>query len=349
MKLIPDFENFENSYPLEGKITPELSEKLAEYFSESQGVNEASFIDNIKNTLSKTFLGSLSYINMIDKLRTEILKIEKEIVSKKYEHEAEIDSLKDSIKNLGKTGNTSGIEQTKKIITNKINEYQIFRKVSNTKKQQAMDIIDDIIKGNKRRSDYWHSGRTQDELEVLKFEYDIAKKKTEVDSEELKQIEEEIRKATVAAEKAAKDQEEAKRQEEEKKKREEEENKKKEEENEKKEKKDLQDQGIQTLDLQSMNWNKSLKSSKGRLEVMKMIKVEIANLEDKAEKEKGFNRDKIEGDISVLKKMLKKIRDAHEEMKNDKIPSSQTFNSMNKLGNELTVFHSKKGHLTGKK
>lgn len=339
MKLIPDFQKFETDYHLEGKITQELSEKLAEYFSENHGVNEGSFIDDIKNTLSKTFLGSLSYISMIDKIRTEIVKIEKELISKKYEHEEEIDSLKDSIKNLGKTGNTSGVDQTKKTIENKIKEYQIFRKITNTKKQQSLDIIDDIIKGNKRRTDYWNTGRTKDEVEVLKFEYDLAKKKTEVDYEELKKMEEEIRIATAEAEKAAKEQEEAKRKEKEK-------NNKKG--SESGEGVDPQTPGIQTLDLQSMNWNKALKNSKGRLEVIKAIKVEIANLEDKAEKEKGFNRDKIEGDISVLKKMLKKIKAAHDKIKNDKIPDSQTFSDMNKLGNELTVFHNKRSQLAVK-
>ena len=97
MTLIPSFQEFEETNPLHGKITPALAESLAEYFAGEESVNEGVF-DSIKNTLSKTFLGSLSYISMIDKVRAEVLKTEKESIQKKYAFDDEIASLKNSIK-----------------------------------------------------------------------------------------------------------------------------------------------------------------------------------------------------------------------------------------------------------
>ena len=113
MTLITNFQEFEETNPLNGKITPALAESLADYFAGEQGVNEGMF-DSIKNTLSKTFLGSLSYLNMIDKVRSEVLKLEKESLQKKYAFEDEIDSLRNSIKELAKSKDEVGINISNK-------------------------------------------------------------------------------------------------------------------------------------------------------------------------------------------------------------------------------------------
>ena len=118
MTLITNFQEFEETNPLNGKITPALAESLADYFAGEQGVNEGMF-DSIKNTLSKTFLGSLSYLNMIDKVRSEVLKLEKESLQKKYAFEDEIDSLRNSIKELAKSKDEVGIERTNKTVDDK--------------------------------------------------------------------------------------------------------------------------------------------------------------------------------------------------------------------------------------
>ena len=52
MTLIPNFQEFEETNPLNGKITPALAESLAEYFANQEGINEAGVLDSIKNTLS---------------------------------------------------------------------------------------------------------------------------------------------------------------------------------------------------------------------------------------------------------------------------------------------------------
>ena len=203
MNLIPNFQEFEETNPLNGKITPALAESLADYFAGEEAVNEGVF-DSIKNTLSKTFLGSLSYINMIDKVRSEVLKMEKESIQKKYAFEDEMDSLKNSIKELSKSKDEAGVERTKKTIDAKTKEYQTYGKMINMRIEKAISTIKDAIKGNKRRMEYWEAGKSQDELDLAEFEYRLAKQRANVNPEDLKDLEGEIKKAKEEAEKTKK-------------------------------------------------------------------------------------------------------------------------------------------------
>ena len=318
MSLIPKFEEFEKSMPLEGKITPELAEKLAEYFSEGEVVNEENFIDSIKNTLSKTFLGSLSYISMIDKLRTEVLKLEKELVSKKYQHEEEMESLKNSADELTKSDNQTAVVQAKKNIANKLNEYQIYKKLMDSKIQKALDVVSGIIKGNKRRTEYWEAGKAKDEVELLEFEYALAKKKSSSNSEELKKIEEEIRKAKEDSKKAEEDLKNSKKGEADKKQREE-------------------ADGVATLDSPTPDYNKAMRSKEGRIKLMKLIKDKINDLEEKVEYAKGHNKGAIERRIKGYKEELEVIKEIHSNSSSGKVSTKQEdfTKKINTLGRNL--------------
>jgi chromosome segregation ATPase len=188
MKLIPSYQEFVYDLPLNGKISPELAESLAAKFEEIESLNEG-FLDSIKNTLSKTFLGSLSYINMIDKAREIVLKDQKDLLSKQYSHEDEIDSLNDQLKQLQESGDKVNSERIKKSISNKENEYRTYVNMVKKRIVKAEDTISDVIKGNKRRSEYYDAGKSQDELAIAEFEYKLAKSRANSDPKEIKSLE----------------------------------------------------------------------------------------------------------------------------------------------------------------
>lgn len=188
MKLIPSYQEFVYDLPLNGKISPELAESLAAKFEEIEELNEG-FLDSIKNTLSKTFLGSLSYINMIDKAREIVLKDQKDLLSKQYSHEDEIDSLNNQLKQFQESGDKVNSERIKKSISNKENEYRTYVNMVKKRIVKAEDTISDVIKGNKRRSEYYDAGKSQDELAIAEFEYKLAKSRTNSDPKEIKSLE----------------------------------------------------------------------------------------------------------------------------------------------------------------
>ena len=314
MKLIPNFEEFERSAPLEGKISPSLQEKLSGYFSDQEDLNEAQFGDMFKNFLSKTFLGSLSYINMIDKLRSEILRLEKESVTKKYQHEAEIESLNNSIKNLIKTNNESGVAQAKKNIENKLKEQEVYQKMVDAKVKKSLDLVSDIIQGNKRRTKYWEEGKASDEAELLEFEYNLAKKKFSYSSAELKKLEAEWKKAEEKAKQEKEEREALEKQEKEKKER---------------EAGGGKSGGIVVLDDASSNYDKAIKSSKSRLETINKLKKEIADLETKEQKQKeGVEKVKTKKEIENLKHILSIFEDVHKKLQAKKILTKDQVNKI---------------------
>jgi chromosome segregation ATPase len=198
MKLIPSYQEFVYDLPLNGKISPELAENLAEDFKEIESLNEG-FLDSIKNSLSKSFLGSLSYINMIDKAREMILKDQKDFLSKRYSHEDEIDSLRNSLKSSTDSVNS---ERIKKTISNKENEYKTYVNMLEKRIEKTEDAISKMIEGNKRRSDYYDAGKSQDELILAEFEYKLAKARAKSDPKEIKELESKVKDAKKEAEEA---------------------------------------------------------------------------------------------------------------------------------------------------
>lgn len=311
MTLIPSFQEFEENNPLDGKITPALAESLADYFAGEEAVNEGVF-DSIKNTLSKTFLGSLSYISMIDKVRAEVLKLEKESLQKKYAFEDEIDSLKNSIKELSKNKDEAGIDRVNKTIDSKTKEYQSYGKMTNLRIEKAISTIKEAIKGNKRRMEYWEAGKSQDELDLAEFEYRIAKQRASSNPEDLKDLQEEIKKAKDEAEKSKKKLEtDAKNQ-------------------EKKEKEG------------SSDYRESLKNKKGRIEAIAKLDHEIIDLEKELKStKKDFDKKQIQREIDKLKGTKEDIEELDKKSKGKKVLDGQAFNDILKLAKEMNSLEDK--------
>ena len=311
MTLIPNFQEFEENNPLNGKITPALAESLADYFAGEESVNEGVF-DSIKNTLSKTFLGSLSYISMIDKVRAEVLKMEKESIQKKYSFEDEINSLKNSIKELSKTKDEAGIDRVNKTLEAKTKEHQSYNKMINLRIEKAISTIKDAIKGNKRRMEYWEAGKSQDELDLAEFVYRLAKQRASSSPEDLKDLEAEIKKAKDEAEKSKKKLEtDAKNQ-------------------EKREKEG------------SSDYRESLKNKKGRIEAIAKLDHEIIDLEKELKNtKKDFDKKQIQREIDKLKGTKEDIEELDRKNKDKKIIASQDFNSINKLAKEMDSLETK--------
>lgn len=318
MNLIPNFQEFEETNPLNGKITHELAESLAEYFAGEQEVNEGIF-DSIKNTLSKTFLGSLSYINMIDKVRSEVLKLEKESIQKKYAFEDEIDSLKNNIREFTKSKDSAGVDRTNKMIDAKTKEYQSYGKMINLRIEKAISTIKEAIKGNKRRMEYWEAGKSQDELELAEFEYKLAKQRASSSPEVLKDLETEIQKAKSEAEKAkTKLEDDVKKQEKEEK------------------------EG-------STDYRKSLKNKKGRIEAIAKIDHEIIDLEKELKSTKGdFNKKQIQREIDKLKGTKKDIQELERKSQGKKIIPNQEFNTINDLARQMETMGGSKSENASK-
>ena len=201
MKLIPSYQEFVDSMDLNGKISPELAESLASDFQEIESLNEG-FLDSIKNTLSKSFLGSLSYINMIDKAREMMLKDQKDLLSKKYSHEDEIDSLNSSLKQAQTSADSVNSDRIKKTIANKENEYKTYVNMVKKRIEKTEDTIYKIIEGNKRRSEYYDAGKSQDELTIAEFEYKLAKTRAGSDPKKIKELETKVKTAKEEAEEA---------------------------------------------------------------------------------------------------------------------------------------------------
>ena len=311
MTLIPSFQEFEENNPLDGKITPALAESLADYFAGEEAVNEGVF-DSIKNTLSKTFLGSLSYISMIDKVRAEVLKLEKESLQKKYAFEDEMDSLKNSIKELSKNKDEAGIDRVNKTIDSKTKEYQSYGKMTNLRIEKAISTIKEAIKGNKRRMEYWEAGKSQDELDLAEFEYRIAKQRASSNPEDLKDLQEEIKKAKDEAEKSKKKLEtDAKNQ-------------------EKKEKEG------------SSDYRESLKNKKGRIEAIAKLDHEIIDLEKELKStKKDFDKKQIQREIDKLKGTKEDIEELDKKSKGKKVLDGQAFNDILKLAKEMNSLEDK--------
>jgi hypothetical protein len=311
MTLITNFQEFEETNPLHGKITPALAESLAEYFAGEESVNEGVF-DSIKNTLSKTFLGSLSYISMIDKVRAEVLKTEKESIQKKYAFEDEIYSLRNSIKELSRNKDEAGIERIKKTIDVKTKEYQSYGKMINLKIEKAISTIKEAIKGNKRRMEYWEAGKSQDELDLAEFEYKLAKQRATSSPEDLKELEEEVKKTRDEAEKA---------------------------------KKKLETDAKNYEDRQkedSSDYKKSLRTKKGRIEAIAKLDHEIIDLEKELKNTRNeFDKKQIQREIDKLKGTSGDIEDLGRKNKGKEIMNSQDLSDINKLAKEMDSLEAK--------
>lgn len=322
MKPIPSFESFEKMSPLESKADPRLVESLSEVFSDPNRVDEG-IMDSIKNTLSKTFLGSFSHINLIDKVRQELLRMEKELITKRYSHLKEIESLKNDLAELRKSGNTETISKVERSIDIKRKEYENFAEMTKLRISKGISTLEDGIKGNKRRLDYWQTGRAEDEADLAEFEYNQAKKYLKLSAEKLKGLEDEVKVAKENALKA---------------KQEEEANKIK---NQKKG--EQTPEGIKTMDSSSKEFLKMMNSPKGRIELVRILSNEkndmIAKLKSMKDNNsvKSFSKKQLEKDIARRDELIKDIEEFEKKNKGNQgavLPADQ-FSAAAKIVNDI--------------
>lgn len=296
MKPLINFQEFEKDAPLHEKISPEIEESFREYLLREDNLNEG-FFDDVKNFLSKKLLGSLSYINMIDQARSEILRMEKEIITKRYSYQDEMESLTKSLREATKTNSEGVVSKIKKSMDLKEKEHSSYEKMASTKIEKLLEQIDKMIKGNKRRKEYYEAGKSEDELSLAEFEYREAKRRSSTKSEDLKKLEEEIAKAKEEAKKA---QEEMKLQ--------------RRAEAEEESKKKQEKAGVATLSEAKPDFEKSLRSAKGTRALLLYLKGEKEKLKDRIQDAKNENTinllkneiKKIDSDIDLAEKVLEK-------------------------------------------
>jgi len=326
MKLIPSYQEFVYDMPLKGKISPELAEKLAADFEEIEAINEG-FLDSIKNALSKTFLGSLSHINMIDQSREILLKAKKQLLTKRYAHEDEMESLNNSLKQAQDSGDDVNAATIKKTILNKENEYKAYVKMINKGIERSEDALVKVIDGNRRRKEYCEAGQAEDEAQLAELEYDLAKQRSEAlaDPKKLKELEEEAKKrkkeADEAKERLKKEEEEAK-------------DKIKKEEEEKKKKKNGQGGGddadpeIPTENL-TIQGNKLVRDIQAMQDKLDKLDVDIADLQHRRIDGTITTADKMElaKKLELRKEYKTKLRETEKKLRSNKKPQSAVKNT----------------------
>jgi uncharacterized protein YhaN len=292
MKLIPSYQEFVDDMSLNGKISPELAESLAADFKEIESLNEG-FLDSIKNTLSKTFLGSLSYINMIDKARQSLVKDQKDLLTKKYAYEDEMESLNNSLDQANKAKDTPNADRISKSITNKENEYKTYVNMVKKRIDKVEDTISKMIQGNKRRSEYYDAGKSEDSLAIAEFEYGLAKSRTNSDPKVVSDLGNKVR---AAKEEAVEAKEEFEKK------------AKKKEEQDKEEEDERSDLSKQIEETES-----AIKEYDSRIR-----ELETKRINSKNKKLSDVDQDRLESAKSSLKRMRDKIKNIQKAMKSSK-------------------------------
>ena len=102
MKNLPNFGEFKKFQPLIEKASDFEIDFLKNIINESQidlqdEINEGSVFNEIKTSLSKFFLGSLSRANMIDKTRQIIVQTEIELYTGTVELEDTIEEIEEKL------------------------------------------------------------------------------------------------------------------------------------------------------------------------------------------------------------------------------------------------------------
>jgi hypothetical protein len=191
MNRIGNFNQFRYQRDLSNPVSEKQMEIIDELVSESKkldyDINE-SFLDDIKTGLSKFFLGDLSGASQIDKLREALL-------SSEIEYYDELAELKDKLEDLKDQKST---DKEIQFTTESIGE---LTKAFKIRKNKLMNEINRIIRGNKRLTDYYETGRMEDEYRLAQAKYEVAKNKSD-NAEMIRKAKEEMEKAKMEAEKA---------------------------------------------------------------------------------------------------------------------------------------------------
>lgn len=201
---IPKYTDFIKDKDLLEKVTPEILESYRDFISSEESISEG-VMDNIKNTLSKTLLGGLSYISMIDKGLESIFNLKKDLINKKDKAEKEIDELNKRISALERSKNPEQLRSSKDKIANIKNTLEKEEKVIELKIEKGEKMLDDIIKGNKRRREYFEAKESDYAVKLAEYDLSVAKRKTNPDQNVIKDLQKDVESAKQEAQRNAED------------------------------------------------------------------------------------------------------------------------------------------------
>lgn len=188
MKNLPSFKEFSENQDF---IEP-VSESLINDFKNLEradpyhSVNEGSLLDQVKNQISKFFLGSFSRLNMIDEARQIILELRLDLLEKEDEFENKIEQIQKEIDSVP-SSDKSKLEMLQKKREATIREMETYAKAQQLKIKKSKDVAQRLAADNKRRQDYLSAGFAEDEIAVAELEYELAKKRSE-DSSKIQQL-----------------------------------------------------------------------------------------------------------------------------------------------------------------
>ena len=191
MSKISNFNSFRYQRDLSKPVSKSQIEVIDELVAESRkldfDINEG-LLDDVTTGLSKFFLGDLSSASQIDKLREALLSAE-------IEYYDELADLQDKLSDL------KGKDTAEKEIEFTSTSMEELTKAFKMRKKKLTDEIYKIIRGNKRLTDYYETGRAEDEYRLAQARYEVAKTKAS-NAEAVRKAKEAMEKAKAEAEKA---------------------------------------------------------------------------------------------------------------------------------------------------
>ena len=185
MEKIKGFGDFLYERDFVSPIEESLHEEIVSWSENS--ISESSFMDLIKNKLSKSFLGSFSKVGGIDKIRQANLAIEKELLDKKFEIRDKLDRLELKLDEARKHNSKAAILAFENEISKIKEEYKAFVKNRKAMMDKGISLLSKSISGSQRLKEYYKAGLAEDEIELSQYEYDLAKKKSS-DSGEIEKL-----------------------------------------------------------------------------------------------------------------------------------------------------------------
>ena len=206
MKNLPTFKQFSEHHDFIEPIEESLKQDFLslDRVDPDHSVNESSLLNQVKNQISKFFLGSFSRLNMIDEAREIILDLRIDLIEREAEFENKIEELQKEISKLPKTeDNAAKVEEIRKKRELLIREIESFRKSQELKIRKSRDVARRLAAGNKRRQEYLEAGLAEDEIAIAELEYKMAKQRV-TDTTKLGELEDAIKLAKVDAEEKAK-------------------------------------------------------------------------------------------------------------------------------------------------
>ena len=210
MKNLPNFNEFKNYQPLIEKASSSEIAFLKGILNENNeyqesDINEGSIFNDIKTSLSKFFLGSLSRANMIDKTRQIIVQNEIDLYTGNLELTDEIEDIEEKINAAKKISDNIQVTALLKQLKLKEEEKKNFVNNLKTKLSSIKSKLEsEIIQNNSRLEEYYEAGRLQDEVKIAQAKYDLAKNRSD-NSELLDKFKKQVEKSQEVADEKAQD------------------------------------------------------------------------------------------------------------------------------------------------